>query len=147
MKALLENSRYMVLIAVVVSLIASLAAFVWGVLRGVGIVSSLIASGGKDPLLAGSFIELMDSFLVAVALYIFAVALYELFIEDLNLPAWLVIHNLEELKGMLVNVVILVMGITFLEHLSEWEHAEETLLFGVGVSAVSGVLIWFKRSH
>ena len=147
MKALLENSRYLVLIAVIMSLIASVAAFIWGVLRGIGLISSLITTAGKDPLLAGTFIELMDSFLVATALYIFAVALYKLFIEDLNLPAWLVIHNLEELKGMLVNVVILVMGITFLEHLSEWEHAEETLLFGLGVSAVSGVLIWFKRSH
>jgi uncharacterized membrane protein YqhA len=147
MKLLLENSRYLVLIGVITSLIAAIAAFVWGIVKGAGIISSMVTTSGKDPLLAGAFVELLDAFLIAAALYIFAVALYELFIADLNLPTWLVIHNLDELKGMLVNVVILVMGITFLEHLIEWQHAEETLLFGLGIAAVSVVLILFKRNH
>ncbi len=142
MKSLLENSRYLVLIGVVMSLIAAIAAFVWGIVKGAGIISSMIVTAGKEPLLAGAFVELMDAFLIAAALYIFAVALYELFIADLNLPTWLVIHNLDELKGMLVNVVI-----TFLEHLIEWQHAEETLLFGLGIAAVSAALILFKRNH
>jgi len=31
----------------------------------------------------------MDAFLISHRLYIFAIALYKLFIGDLNLPAWL----------------------------------------------------------
>src|SRR5512139_2027206 len=104
-KFLLERSRYLIVIAVLACLAAALAAFGWGAFKAWHAVSSLVESGGKDPLGAIKFIELMDTFLIATALLIFAVGLYELFVEDVALPGWLTIHSLHDLKAKLASVI------------------------------------------
>lgn len=145
MEKLLEKSKYLILIAVAFSLLASVAAFLLGAVKAVSIIISLIASYGKDPLTAIALIELMDTFLIATALFIFAVGMYELFIKEINLPDFLVIHNLHDLKAKLGSVVVLVMGVTFLKHLVEWKDPQGTLFFGVAIAVVSASLIAFSH--
>lgn len=145
MKRLLENSKNLTLIAVVFSLLASVAAFFHGAVKTAYIIMGLIASYGKDPLAAVALIELMDTFLIATALLIFAVGVYELFINNLNLPDWLEIHNLHDLKAKLGSVVVLVMAVTFLKHLVEWKDPQGTLFFGIAVAVVSASLIAFSH--
>ncbi len=48
--------------------------------------------------IAVSLIELVDSFLIAIALQIFSLSMYELFVGKLNLLDWMLAHNLHELK-------------------------------------------------
>ena len=143
MKRILEKSISLVLIAVITSLIASVAAFAWGALKTIMVLLHLVTSFGKDPSAVIELIALMDTFLIATALLIFAVGMYELFIEDIKLPEWLVIHNLHDLKVKLGSVIILVMAVTFLEHLVEWKDPQGTLYFGVAVALVSASLIAF----
>lgn len=145
MEKLLEKSRYLILIAIASSILASVAAFLWGATKTIAIILSLITSYGKDPLATIALIELMDTFLIATALFIFAVGMYELFIKDISLPEWLVIHNLHDLKTKLSSVIILVMAVTFLKHLVEWEDPQGTLFFGVAVALVSAALIAFSH--
>ncbi len=145
MEKLLEKSRYLILIAIASSMLASVAAFLWGATKTIAIILSLITSYGKDPLAAIALIELMDTFLIAIALFIFAVGMYELFIKDISLPEWLVIHNLHDLKAKLSSVIILVMAVTFLKHLVEWRDPQGTLFFGIAVALVSAALIAFSR--
>ncbi len=144
MWSLLNKGKYLILVAVAVSFIASAVAFLWGAVKIVFIVSGLISSYGKDPLAAISLIELMDTFLIATALLIFAIGMYELFIEDIELPSWLVIHNLHDLKSKLGSVIILVMAVTFLKHVVEWRDAMSTFYFGIGIAVVSASLIAFS---
>lgn len=145
MKRILETSRHLVLLAVGSSLVASAVAFLWGTYKTILVIAEIVGSGGKDAQAAVSLIELMDKFLIAVGLYIFAVGLYELFIGELALPAWLSVHNLHEIKSRLSSVIILVMGIVFLEHLVRWNDARETLLYGIAVTVVTGGLIAFSH--
>jgi uncharacterized membrane protein YqhA len=143
LKTLLEKSRYLVVIAVLASLTAALGAFGWGALKTWHAIAFLFESGGKDPLGAIMFIELMDAFLIATALLIFAIGLYELFIEDVDMPGWLVVRSLLDLKAKLASVIVLVLGVNFLAHLAEWKDARETLEFALAVSVVAAVLIAF----
>ncbi len=143
MKRVLEASKYLVLIAVFFSLAASVAAFVWGGVKTGGVIISLVTSAGKAPHASIDLIALMDTFLIATALIIFSVGLYELFIEDLSLPSWLVVHNLHDLKQKLSSVIILVLAVTFLEHLVEWKDPLGTLYLGLAVAVVSAALIAF----
>ncbi len=143
MKRVLEASKYLVLIAVFFSLAASVAAFVWGGVKTVGVIISLVTSAGKAPHASIDLIALMDTFLIATALMIFSVGLYELFIDDLSLPSWLVVHNLHDLKQKLSSVIILVLAVTFLEHLVEWKDPLGTLYLGLAVAVVSAALIAF----
>ena len=74
------------MIAVLACLAAALGAFGWGAFKTWHAIAFLFESGGKDPLTAIKFIELMDAFLIATALLIFAIGLYELFVEDIAVP-------------------------------------------------------------
>jgi uncharacterized membrane protein YqhA len=145
MEKILERSRYLVLIAVFFSLFASAAAFIWGAVKTSSVVIHLVASRGRDPFAGIWLIELMDSFLIATALLLFALGMYELFIGDLKLPEWLVIHDLHDLKAKLGSVIVLVMAVTFLKHLVEWQDPLGTLYFGAAVAVVSAALIAFSQ--
>lgn len=143
MKRLLENSKYLVLIAVFFSLAASVAAFLWGGLKTVEVIILLVTSAGKASHASIDLIALMDTFLIATALFLFSVGLYELFIEDLSLPPWLVIHDLHDLKLKLSSVIILVLAVIFLEHFVEWKDPLGTLYLGLAGAIVSASLIAF----
>ena len=143
MAKLLEKTRYISLIGVFSLLVGSLAGFGWGVVKTYFAVEKIITSYGKDSKIPVALIEIIDSFLIAVALLVFAVSLYELFIEKLELPGWMLAHNLYELKAKLSSVVVLVMAIKFLEYLAEWKDAQSTLFYGISVAIVAGMLIAF----
>lgn len=135
----LESGRYLVLIAVFATFVASIATFIWGAYQtyqSVVVIVDAISHGSEHTAAGIKMIAILDAFLLATILYIFAVALYELFIDDLDVPAWLTIHNLDDLKLKLISVIVLIMAVTFLEHLAEWENAMETLLFGLSISAI-----------
>lgn len=143
MKTILEKSRYLAIIGIVSLLVAALAAFGWGTLKTVHAVMLVIESLGTDVAITIEFIEIVDSFLIATAILIFAVGLYELFIGDLDLPEWIAAHNLYELKAKLSSMVVLVMAVKFLEKLADYKNAADLLQVGLSVAAVSAVLIAF----
>lgn len=100
--------------------------------------------------LSTKFITVMDIHLLSVVLYIFAVGLYELFVGKLQVPDWLKIESIDELKAKLASVIILILAITFTKKFVQWEKPVDTLLFGVAVAVVIGVLIFYykaKESH
>jgi len=137
----LEKTRYLSIVGVVSLLLASVAAFGWGAAKTVNALRVIATSYGQDPYIAISLIELVDSFLIATALFVFAVSMYELFINKLALPDWMLAHNLHELKSKLGGVIILVMVVKFLEHLVEWKYPYDSLLFAIAVAIVSAALI------
>lgn len=143
MKTILEKSRYLTLIGIVSLLVAALTAFAWGTLRTFHAVTLVIKSLGADAAITIEFIEIVDSFLIATAILIFAVSLYELFIGEINLPEWMLAHNLHDLKAKLSSMVVLVMGVKFLQKLVDYKDAEDLLRVGLSIAAVSAVLIAF----
>jgi uncharacterized membrane protein YqhA len=143
MKILLERSRYLALMGVISLLIAAMAAFAWGFSSTIDTVLLVIRTLGRDPSITIEFIKIVDSFLIATAILIFAVSLYELFIGALDLPRWMLAHNLYELKGKLSSMVVLVMGVKFLEKFLEVKDPAGLLYMGIAAAAVSGALIAF----
>jgi uncharacterized membrane protein YqhA len=138
---ILEKARYVSLVGVISLLLAAIAAFGWGAVKTVKTIGLILTSYGQDPYITVSLIELVDAFLIATALFVFTVSMYELFISKLDLPDWMLAHNLYELKDKLGGVIILVMVVKFLERLVEWDDATESLLFAVAVAVVSGAII------
>ncbi len=143
MKTILEKSRYLAIVGVISLLVAAVAAFAWGTLKTVHAVLLVIETLGSDAAITIEFIEIVDSFLIATAILIFAASLYELFIADINVPDWMVAHNLYELKGKLSSMVVLVMGVKFLQKLVEVKDTTELMQTGIAIAVVSAVLIAF----
>jgi len=144
MKFILERSRYLALIGVVSLLVASFAAFGWGTIKTISTTLLVIQSLGRDSAITIELIEILDSFLIATAILIFAASLYELFIGKLDMPAWMLAHDLYELKAKLSSMIVLVMAVKFLSKLIEVKDAAELLQMGAAIAIVSAVLIAFS---
>ena len=144
MGRLLEKTRYLAFVGIISLLLASVAAFGWGAVKTFNAIMFIITSYGKDSYIAVSLIELVDNFLIAIALLIFSVSMYELFVGKLSLPDWMLAHNLHELKTKLSSVIVLVMAVKFLEHLVEWKNPSDSLFFAIAVSLVAATLIAFS---
>jgi len=143
MKYVLERSKYLALIGVIALLFAAIAAFVWGTLKTVDSISLVLSSLGRDKAITVELIEIVDSFLIATALLIFSVSLYELFIDKLELPDWMLAHNLYDLKTKLSSMIVLVMAVKFLEKLLDVKDPNALLQIGIATALMSAVLIAF----
>jgi uncharacterized membrane protein YqhA len=143
MKFILEKSKYLALIGVISLLFSAVAAFLWGTFKTVNTIYLVFSSVGMDKSIAVEFVEIVDGFLIATAVLIFAVSLYELFIDKLDLPDWMLAHNLYDLKTKLSSMIVLVMGVKFLEKILDVKDTNDLLRIGIATALMSAVLIAF----
>jgi len=124
---ILWNSRLLILIAVISSLISSFSLFFLGVLEIIKGLSFIIK---EDYLIAKTklvtyIISAVDIFLIATVLLIFSLGLYELFIgriEEIEKEKGskiLQVHSLDELKEKIAKVIIMVLIVVFFKHAME----------------------------
>ena len=148
MTSLLGFSRYLILLAVLGALIGATTLLVYGLVEAVQLVWQTIEYGEVSrkgaKAIALEFIEIIDLFLMGTVFYIVALGLYELFIDSsVNLPAWLSIKTLDDLKNKLIAVVIVVLGVLFLGNVVTWDGTKDLMGLGIGTAAVIGTLTWF----
>jgi uncharacterized membrane protein YqhA len=145
---LLISSRYVILIAVLGSFLATLTALIAGGIKAVLVVVGIfqgLAKGLSTKEIALEFIQVVDLFLIGTVFYIIALGLYELFIDDrLELPAWLVIRNLDDLKAKLISGIVVIMGVYFLGALIEGDGKVDLLRLGAAIALVIGALTLFQ---
>ncbi|OBR99428.1 hypothetical protein BHQ23_26910 [Mycobacterium gordonae] len=91
-----------------------------------------------------SLLEVVDLFLVATVQLIVAMGLFELFVADLHLPAWLTVRNLGDLKRPIIQVLVVVIVIKFVERMM-LTGALDTLYFGTATAVVTLALALFIR--
>jgi len=143
----LASSRYIVLIAVVATLVASIALIVYEALVVAEVVFSAVRDGvlpmgGKR--LAVGLIEAIDVFLIAIVALIIGLGLYALFIDNtLPLPRWLEIHDFEDLKMHLVRIVIAVLAVLFLREAVERAKDPDLLKLAAALALMIAVLTFF----
>ena len=135
------SSRFFIAIAVLGTFVAAVALLVYGALAVAEIVWDTIAagevsaSGAKQ--LAVDFIELIDVFLLGTVLYIVALGLYELFVDPaLPVPTWLRVDSLDDLKAKLIQVVVVLLGVSFLGSVVEWNGDAAIIELGAAVALV-----------
>lgn len=139
MNRVLSLARYVIVLGVIASLLLSIAVIVTSVVRaGLSIAEALprLADAKTAKQLAVAGIEVADLLLIATVLYIIATGLYELFIGDVDLPAWITVTSLTDLKTKLISVIVAVMGVTFLSQVVNWNGATDLLPFGSAIALV-----------
>lgn len=96
--------------------------------------------------LAVELIEITDIILLGTVLYIVALGLYQLFIDrNLALPHWLKVNDLTDLKRDLIGVVVVLLGVSFLGEVVNWEGERDVLPLGAAVAlviAALGFILW-----
>jgi uncharacterized membrane protein YqhA len=148
MRRLLASGRYIVVIAVIGTFVASLALIVFEALVIAAAVIGAIRGASLDPktgkTLAVGLIEAVDVFLIAIAVYIISLGLHVLFVDErAPLPRWLRIDDLEDLKTSLVSIVIAVLAVLFLREAVAWDGTRDLLSFGAAIALIIAALSFF----
>lgn len=158
----LWNSRFSVMAAVVISLISSFCIFFIATVDAGYMVAHLV----DYPFLEVEqrlalrsetikhVVELIDGYLLATVLLIFALGLYELFISKIdraenaeNASQVLVIKSLDDLKARLAKVILMILIVKFFEHALKmpFETPVELLSFSAGIAFIG--LALFLSNH
>ncbi|GAA5437859.1 YqhA family protein [Deinococcus sp. A31D244] len=147
------RTRFVVLIAVIAVLLVSFSLFLQGTLLALHTIygswhdtfTQGIAS--QQGSIAVEFLEIVSTMLKAVVFYLIGVGLYSLFITPLNLTSALGVESLADLEQKVVSVIIVILGVTFLEHFVRWEKPLDTLYFAGSLALAGGALVFFQRVH
>jgi uncharacterized membrane protein YqhA len=160
MRAVFRSLRYVILIAVIALLIATLAVFIYGLISTIVIVFETFSHGhyGAEGArtLSVELIEMIDLFLLGTILFMTAVGMHELFVDPglkELIPEWMSVSSLDQLKFNLLAVVVVMLAILFLGIAASYELSEGVSIFDYGaavalVIAASGVTVYlFARVH
>lgn len=164
-ETMLWNSRFVVIIAVLVSLITAFAMFYMASVDAFYLVSHL--GEYLSPDLVGEarkvfraetvthVVEVIDGYLLATVLLIFSLGLYELFIskieqaeESETSSSVLAIHSLDDLKTRLGRVIIMILIVNFFEHAisMNFNGAIELLALAGGIALI-GVTLYLTHAE
>ena len=130
----LGPARYIAIIAVIGLLITSVATFGWSIARTVLFVDDLFQGKWRSDDQVVSLLKTIDTYLLALVQFIIVIGLYELFIGELDVPQWLKIDSLDDLKKSIVDILVIFVAVNGIEGLLKQKDPLDALTF-VGASA------------
>jgi uncharacterized membrane protein YqhA len=148
------RSRFIVLLAVVFSLLGAFILFIvasldiWGVAiySFNTIITNAHPKGFHEDIVSG-IIGAVDLYLIAVVMFIFAFGIYELFISKIDeaegdtskSSTILAIHSLDQLKDKIAKVIVMVLVVNFFQRVLHTEFATplEMLYFALSIAALA----------
>lgn len=142
------TSRFIALFAVVGTALSAVAVYVYGaVFVGMTVWETVTGGAPSEEGLKHLTIQLVestDAFLLGTVLYIVSIGFFQLFLDsDVNIPGWMRISNLDQLKSKLVGVIVVLLAVTFLGKVSNWQSGTEIAYLGVAIAAVIVALGYF----
>ena len=163
-ETLLWDSRFVVIFAVIASLLSALAMFFMATVDAYYMLSHLVeyASPALDTASRYALrsttithvVEIVDGYLLATVLLIFALGLYELFISKIDMAEGsetssnvLLINSLDDLKGRLAKVILMILIVKFFEHaISLNFDSPVSLLYLAGGIALLGLALYLSHA-
>jgi uncharacterized membrane protein YqhA len=147
----LAASLSLAIIPVAFLILAALGAFVYGAAVFVDSVIDIARHPFPVGHQIGLFLLDIDLFLIGATLLISAIGFYELFIGDIRvggearMPAWLEMHDLNDLKGRVLAMIVMVLAVTFVELVVDVNDGLQVLEYGGGVALVIVAVTAFLR--
>jgi len=160
----LWQSRLLVLLAVVASLVVAVVVLWVATVDVAYLLGKVSAYAGqtlsveaRDRMRAGltsDAIKVLDTYLLAVIMLVFALGLYELFIDKIDAAEGsdlaqrlLLIHSLDDLKHRLANVVLLKLMVKYFQQALKFEYqtAHELLALAAGIALMGLALFLTQR--
>ena len=142
---MVASSRFFVLVATLSLFLAFMAVMVSTIVVTVmTILNTLHKDGLSQNEMIGKLIKQADYALLATVLYVLALGLYSLFVDDrVPMPPWLRIHDLGHLKELLAGVVVVAIAVIFLGQALTWDGTSDLLAPGLASAAVIAALALF----
>src|SRR5262249_54551710 len=152
-RRLFSTSLFVVSLAVIGTFLGSVILLVIATLTIVRIAWKEIVDFSIDNLsghhldqLGVQLIGITDMILIGTVLYLVSVGLYQLFVDPrLPVPRWLRVDDLTDLKRNLISVTVVLLGVSFLGEVVEWEGSTNILPLGGAIAlvvAALGLILW-----
>ena len=132
---------------VVPALAAMLGALVLMAQGSFAIVVVIIDAVANQLALKDSIVDILtavDAILLGTVLLVIGYGLYELFVDTrIEVPSWLEIKDLDDLKSKLIGVVVAIIAVVFVGDLVDADGGDGILGYGIGAGAVIAGLAIF----
>ncbi len=151
MRRVLSGTRFLVIVPILGLALAAGVFFVFGGFNLIkliveGIVAyfsgAVVESHGEEIPFVIQVVEHVHTFLVGTVLYITAIGLYQLFIDDVDIHGWLKVDSTEELEMNLIGVTVVVLAVNFLTVVYTRD-ASLLLEYGAGIALPIAALSLF----
>jgi len=145
MNRILAATRYAVLIPAIASILGALLLMFQGSIEMVRVVIDVLNNGTKLKLTTVEILTAVDGILLGTVLLVIGYGLYELFIDDdLEVPPWLEVHDLDDLKSKLIGVIVAIVAVIFVGIFVDTNRADDVIAYGVGAGALVVGLAFFS---
>ena len=134
---MLEVARYAVIIPSAASVIGAIVLMILGSIEIVRSALDVVLEQVPLKETVVSILTSVDAILLGTVLLVIGYGLYELFVDtNLEVPDWLEITTLDDLKAKLIGVVVAIIAVIFVGVLVDAKSPNEVLYYGVGAGAV-----------
>jgi len=144
MRRLLGITRYAVVIPALASILGALLLMAQG---SISMVMVLIEAVSNDSTLKQSIVDVLtavDAILLGTVLLVIGYGIYELFIDaDLNVPNWLRVDDLDDLKSKLIGVVVAIIAVVFVGVFVDTDRADRVVSYGLAAGSIVAGLALF----
>lgn len=144
MNRVIAFTRFAVFIPAMASILGAILLMIQGSVEMIRTIVNTAVNGTKLKLTIVEVLTAVDAILLGTVLLVIGYGLYELFIdEDLEVPVWLQVHDLDDLKSKLIGVVVALIAVIFVGVFVDTNRAEDVISFGVGAGAlVTGLALF-----
>jgi uncharacterized membrane protein YqhA len=137
MRRLIELSRFVVILPALAAIIGAIVLMILGsfeILRAAsGVVVDQVPL--KDTIV--DVLASVDAILLGTVLLVIGYGLYELFVDtNIDVPVWLEINDLDDLKAKLIGVIVAIIAVIFVGELVDAKSAQDVMYYGLGAGAV-----------
>jgi uncharacterized membrane protein YqhA len=134
-------SRFVIALAIFGTILSSLSLLVFALIVDVKSIWAAFSHGDftveASKHLAVQLIETTDLFLFGMVLYVIAMGMYQLFIDpNIDVPAWMRVRGLSDLKTQLLNVIVVLLAVTFLASAVSWTSGNAIFYYGLAIGAI-----------
>jgi uncharacterized membrane protein YqhA len=137
MKKLFGATRYAVLIPSLASILGALLLMAQGSIEMVIVVIDALSNESTLKENIVSVLTAVDAILLGTVLLVIGYGLFELFIDDeLPVPLWLRVYDLDDLKSKLIGVVVAIIAVVFVGIFVDAERSADVISYGVGAGAL-----------
>ncbi len=137
MKRVVGLTRYAVFVPAIASMIGSLLLMMQGSIEMVVAVIDTVLNGYGLKQTIVAVLTAVDAILLGTVLLVIGYGLYELFIDaDLDVPTWLKVDDLDDLKSKLIGVVVAIIAVVYVGVFVDSNRADDVISYGVGAGAL-----------
>jgi uncharacterized membrane protein YqhA len=137
MKRILGLTRYVVFVPAITSIIGAVLLMAQGSLEILQVVVNALTNefGLKETIV--EVLTAVDAILLGTVLLVIGYGLYELFIDtEIEVPLWLRVEDLDDLKSKLIGVVVAILAVVFVGVFVDSNRSDDVISYGVGAGAL-----------